>query len=393
MAQSLTHRRPSLSLAERDRRYRETRNRLRERGVDCVIVTGSNLFYLSNGLPGERTGLLPTQELPATVCLNSRHLADLSAQVVIDAQDWIEDVRAGNDARPLLDRIAELKLEKGAIGVTPGGISHSFYSQLEAGVPEAKLVDVSDILSDVRTTKSAEEIAMIDQANRVFDAAVYRVHEVARPGMLGVEVVREGIKAMWDAGGDLSSTFGFNFGPVPKQNPVLCELCLARRIQPGDIGTMTAHAHYGGYGGHSDHEISFGAPAAMHRDMYEAMLHVRDQVLSAVRPGATQRGLVEVYQRACAESGFRSSPHSQIHQYGIDVPEFPGPAFRPTDASARGGAERNFVLAPGMIYSISPTLVAPNGDDTMLGGTSLVVTEDGFRELGDRKVELLIAGG
>jgi Xaa-Pro aminopeptidase len=390
MAQAISEVRPTLSLAERDRRYNAIRDRLRERGVDCVIVTGSNLFYISNGLPGERTGLLPADNLPATVCLNSRHLADLSAQVVIDAQDWIQDVRAGNDARPLLERISELKLQSGTIGVIPGSISHSLYAQLEAGLPNGRLVDVSDVLADVRTTKSDEEIAMIDQANRVFDAAVYRLHEVARAGMLGVEVVQEGTKAMWEAGGDLNSTFGFNFGPVPKQNPVLCELCLTRRIQPGDIGTMTAHAHYGGYGGHSDHEISFGAPQPLHQEMYQAVLHVREQVLSAVKPGATQRGLVEVYQRACAESGFRSSPHSQIHQYGIDVPEFPGPAFNASDESGRGG-RADFVLAPGMIYSISPTLVAANGDDTMLGGTCLVVTEDGFRELGDRKVELLIA--
>jgi Xaa-Pro aminopeptidase len=240
----------------------------------------------------------------------------------------------------------------------------------------------------VRTTKSDEEVAMIDHANRVFDAAVRRVREVARPGMLGAEVVQEGIKAMWEAGGDINSTFGFNFGPVPKQNPVLCELCLTRRIQPGDIGTMTAHAHFGGYGGHSDHVISFGEPAGLHREMYQAVLGVRDVVLKEVRPGATQRGLVEAYQKACDQTGFRSSSHSQIHQYGIDVPEFPGPAFKAGAGSGRG--ERNFVLAPGMIYSISPTLLAPNGDDTLLGGTSLVVTEDGFKELGDRKVEMLV---
>ena len=70
MAQAISQVRPVLSLAERDRRYSAIRERLTERGVDCVIVTGSNLFYISNGLPGERTGLLPTQNLPATVCLN-----------------------------------------------------------------------------------------------------------------------------------------------------------------------------------------------------------------------------------------------------------------------------------------------------------------------------------
>ena len=380
---------PKLSLAERDRRYQAIRERLHERGVDCAIVTGSNLFYLSNGLPGERVGLFPTQDAPMLVSLNGRHLVDVPASVVVEAQDWIEDVRAASDASTVLAKIAELKLEKGTIGVIPSGLSQSFYAQLQASVPEAKLVDVTDIFNDVRTCKSAEEVAMIDQANRVFDAAVQAVRQFARPGMLGKEVVQEGIRAMWNAGGDLHSTFQLCFGRVPKQNPILCELSLERRIQPGDIGTMTAHAHYGGYGGHSDYQMSFGEPAALHRDMYQAALHVRDSVLQEVKPGVTQSGLIEVYERACKETGFLSSPHSQIHQYGIDIPEFPGPAFSAGNGGGRRGG-RDFVLAPGMIYSISPTLVAPNGDDLMLGGTSLVVTEDGYHELGDRKVELAV---
>jgi Xaa-Pro aminopeptidase len=392
MAQVHSETLPRLSIAERDRRYQAIRERLRERGVDGVVVTGSNLFYLSNGLPGERVGFLPTREEPMLVSLNGRHLVDVPASTVTDAQDWIQDVRAANDASTVLAKIAELKLEKGTIGVIPNGLTQSFYAQLQAGVPEARLVDVTDIFNDVRTCKSAEEIAMIDQANRVFDAAVAAVRQVARPGMLGKEVVQEGIRAMWNAGGDLESTFGFCFGRVPKQNPVLCDLSLERRIQPGDIGTMTAHAHYGGYGGHSDYQMSFGEPSTMHRDMYQAVLHVRDSVLQEVRPGQTQGGLIEVYERACKETGFLSSPHSQIHQYGIDIPEFPGPAFSAGNGGGRRGS-RDFTLAPGMIYSISPTLVAPNGEDLMLGGTSLVVTEDGHRELGDRKVELAVIAG
>ena len=54
------------------------------------------------------------------------------------------------------------------------------------------------------------------------------------------------------------------------------------------------------------------------------------------------------------------------------------------------GSRGNFALQPGMIYSISPTLVAPDSDDTLLGGTSLVITENGYRNLGERKVELLV---
>jgi hypothetical protein len=108
-------------------------------------------------------------------------------------------------------------------------------------------------------------------------------------------------------------------------------------------------------------------------------------VLERVKPGVTQQDLIEAYRVATDQTGFRSSPHSQIHQYGVDVPEFPGPAF----GIAEGG-RGNFTLASGMIYSISPTLVAPTGEDTLLGGTSLVVTDSGYRELGERTVEMLV---
>lgn len=394
MATVVTDTLPRLSLGERDRKHAAIREQLKARGVDCVVVGGSNLFYLTNGLPGERFGLLPTAEdLPLMAVLNGRHLADVSPRVLVDAQEWVKDIRAGNDASPLVDRINELGLEHGMIGLgdSPSNVSHGFSTQLRSALPSAQFVDVSDIFANLRTTKSEEEIAMIAQANRIFDACIDAVYEVSRPGMSGSAVVQAGIRAMWEAGGDLDSTFGFNFGAVPKQNPILAHLCLATRIQPGDIGTLTAHAEYCHYAGHTDQEISFGQPKQLHREMFEAVRHVREQVLKQVKAGNTHDDLQEAYRKACAETGFRSSSHSQIHQYGIDVPEFPGPAFLVGGGEARGGRGRaNFVLAPGMIYSISPTLVAPEGEDTLLGGTSISVTETGYRELTDRKVELLV---
>ncbi len=395
MAQVM-HAGPSLSVRERDRRYAALRAALRERGVDCAVAVGSNLFYLTNGISGEKVGLLPTDDLPVTVLVNARHLVDVPASVIVESQEWIADVHGSNDLGPIIERVQQLSCDRGSIGLADKTLPLGSYQQLQKGLPEAKLVDVSDIFNNVRTIKSDEEVALIEQANRVFDAAIAHMHERVRPGMTGAEAVREAIQGMWAAGGDLDSTLSFNFGPVAKQNPVLADLCLSQTIKWGDVGTLTAHAEYRHYAGHSDQEISFGEPSALHRDMFQAVLKVREAVLKAVKPGATQRDLIEAYRAATAETGFRSSPHSQIHQYGIDVPEFAGPAFRVADPAGGGpgkgglGSAGNFTLAPGMIYSISPTLVAPNGEDTLLGGTCLVVTEEGYRELGERKVELLV---
>lgn len=384
---------PQLSLRERDRRYSSIRQRLREQGVGGAVVRGSNLFYLSNGVKGELFGILPADDKPLAVIVNRRHLIDISPRVLLDSQDWVTDLKPGFDASAVVEKLKELRLDNGTIGLG-GGIDYRFYNRLKTTLSGAKIVDVSDIFTDVRTIKSEEENALIDRANRVFDAAIKRVREVARPGMLGKQVVQEGIRAMWEAGGDLESTLSFNFGPVPAQNPILADLCMTRKIEKGDIGTLTAHAHYRGYAGHSDQEISFGEPKPVHREMFQAVIAIREAVLKRVKAGATQRDLIDAYQKACGESGFKSSPHSQIHQYGIDVPEFPGPAYRIADtkpeAGGLGGAG-NFVLKSGMIYSISPTVVGKEGKDTLLGGTSLIVTESGRRDHGERKVEMLVA--
>ena len=390
---------PQVSVKERDRRYALIRQELRNSNVDCAIVTGTNLFYITNRIPGEMIGLLPTTEDLPTVVINFRQLADISVDVLLEMQEWIRDIRGGVDGSQIIARIKELKLEEGTLGLAGyASINQAFYAQLQKAFPDAKFVDVSSIFTNARTIKSEEEIAMIDTANRIFDRAVERVYEVAKPGMLGRRVLQEGINAMWAAGGDMNSSFNLHFGPVPKQNPVLMQICLDQVIRNGDIGTLTAHAEYHHYAGHSDHQLSFGEPKPLHRDLFKAVLNVREKVLGTVKEGVTHVDLVETYRKAAAETGFRSSPHSQTHQYGIDVPEFPGPAFNVPDPSKEqlsktlglGFRGSNFQLKAGMVYSISPTLLADSGDDTMLAGTTIVVTESGYRELGDRKLELSV---
>jgi Xaa-Pro aminopeptidase len=385
---------PPFSLRERDLRYRVLRERLAERGVDAAIVSESNLLYLSNGLPGEMFGLLPTRnDTVFTGVLMWRYLADIPTSIILEAQDWVTDIRSGRDASPLIERLKELKLESGTVGFA-GPVSHKIHEQISSALPSIKLTDVSDVFDNVRTIKSEEELAVLDHANRIFDAAVERVRVVCRPGMLGRHVIQEGRKAMWEAGGDLESTFSFNFGKLAAQNPLLAELCLDRRIEAGDIGAMTAHCHFRHYGGHTDQVVVFGEPSAHHAAMFDAVKHVRREVLKHLRAGVTQRELFDAYEKACGETGFDTSPHAQMHQYGIDIPEFPGPQFRLKDSKGgKGlGGGGNFTLTSGMVYSISPTLVDGKTGEALLGGGSLAVTDNGYRDLGMvRPVEMVVA--
>jgi len=382
-----------LSTSERDRRYALLHEALKERAVDCAIVCASNLFYLTNGILGERLGLLPTEEIPPTVTLHWRNLVDIPPGSLHEIQGWVEDLRQGNDASALVERIRELRLETGVIGLGlanvlgQGGLSHIFYAELQAAFPSARFVDVSDIFATVRAIKSDEEVAMIEQANRLFDIAIQAVCERVRPGMLGIKFIHEGTRAMWEAGGDLSSTLVASCGPIAIRQHVVQELSLGRVIEPGDVAILTGLARYGGYAGHSDQEICFGPPSPLQREMVEAVRFLSDAVLQHVRPGANHSDLSAAYRDAVAETGFRATGATDLHPYGIDVPE------RPSREGAPWNDRSDYVLQRGMVYSISPAVMAPDSDDVMIGGTSLVITESGYRILGDRSIELLSIEG
>jgi Xaa-Pro aminopeptidase len=380
----------TLTTDERDRRYRVLRTSMAERGIDAAIATRSNSRYLTGGLPGELHAVLPANSdaLP-TAFINSRYLSDMPVQVLLDAQQWITDIRPAGDMSVLADCLRAVVAPTGTIAFD-AGISHLFYEQLRQAFPGVQFVDASDVFADARAVKSEEEVRLIERAGDVFQAAIDAVHRVARPGHSGAFLVQQGIRAMWEAGGDMNTTFSLSLGPVPKQNPAIAALSLHRTVNPGDMLTLTGHAMVGGYAAHSDQEISVGRPTMLHQEMFDAVVSVRERVLAHVKPGVRHSELENVYREAVAQTGFRASPHSQIHQFGMDVPEHPGTRFAVPDADGNSGRRRDFILVSGMVYSISPTLLAPDGEDTILGGTSLVVTEDGHRPLETRPVEMLV---
>src|SRR5438552_2671305 len=100
-----------LSIPERDRRHAAVRGQLRELGADCAIMDATNLQYLTNGIPGERHGVLPAaDDQPFTVALHDRNFVDLTPEARTEISAWVEDLRPGNEARPLIERIRELHL-------------------------------------------------------------------------------------------------------------------------------------------------------------------------------------------------------------------------------------------------------------------------------------------
>ena len=166
---------PRFSLAERDRRWRAVRELMGQHNLDVIVTPQNsghsadyqaNTRYLTHCGGGEPdvAAVFPLQgEVTA--------IATSAAPRWPTVQDWVTDVREArrNYGRAIVERVKELSVERGRIGITglgevegtrtpEGTIFYGTWKQIRAAFPKAELVDATAILDEVRYVKSDEEI-------------------------------------------------------------------------------------------------------------------------------------------------------------------------------------------------------------------------------------------
>src|SRR5207253_9075816 len=109
-------------------------------------------------------------------------------------QDWTSDVREArrNYGRIIVQRLKELNVERGRIGITglgevegtrtpEGTILHGTWKKIREAFPNAELVDATPILTEVRYIKSAEEIDVLTKSMEIVELGYRAEIEAARP--------------------------------------------------------------------------------------------------------------------------------------------------------------------------------------------------------------------
>jgi Xaa-Pro aminopeptidase len=129
---------------------------------------------------------------------------------ILAATSVAEDIRRpGRGDRPYEAQAKQLEAEgwlKGTVGLQYWSYrpNPARCRQVEAVFtgPGSKLVDGSDVVSDVRRLKSPAEIAVMEEAGRICDVGLTAVTDTLRPGVTELEVYGEMMRAMARAGGE-----------------------------------------------------------------------------------------------------------------------------------------------------------------------------------------------
>jgi len=386
MALSKDH--PRFSKEEYDRRFREIRKRMEEKGIDVLIIYGdsgsnngnhANVKYVSNYQdPVSSYVVFPLKGEPSLHMSNRLYLPYAKRMSIFPRTDAVDY----NPGGAVEYRLRELGLEKGTIGLV--GLRGILYGSLPFGPVDhwhkafssASFVDATDILAEVRFIKSREELTWFRKGAAFTDMAFEALEKKARAGMTDFQLAGIITNSYMPRGGGPKLIF---IGSTSMSRPHLIfpgQFPSHRKVGKGDIILTELSADYEMYAGQAHRPITVGVPPTpVYRKMFDLAVEAYTRILKALKPGATH---VEVKKAASIiqDEGFTTFD-ATLHGWGLLIE----PPRLDIDAVMIRRPVNEFVVQEGMLLVIQPNVVTRDGKRGLQVGNLVEITPTGARTL------------
>jgi Xaa-Pro dipeptidase len=361
------------SAEEYQRRVQRATALMQRDGLDALFVTGDfsaamNYFYLSGHMPRDYQSNFSR---PHVMILTRDGYAALIVYGVNEENarelSWVSDVRRYAPpigAAVLVETLSDLGLNRAVIGAELGvdqrlWLPYLVFREMETALPEARFVDASTLLWDLRMIKGEEEIAYIRYADEINGRALDRMFASITEGSTELDVMTRTAAFLVEEGANR---------PPHTQILVVSEAKArakghrARMLGPsddalrqGDTLFVDAGAIYNGYWGEFNRMGVVGQPTIRQRDNHRKIREiVRRSIDEAIRPGVTYRSVIEHMVRLYDELGLDASQYANYtgapfmhlcHGIGLNGSE---PPFVRLDSEE--------LLQPGMVMSVEAYL-------------------------------------
>ncbi len=352
-----------------------------DHGIDALVVTTlANVRYLT-GFTGSAgiltvtrdTALLTTDGRYRTQSAEQVDRADAAKQVEIVIGPAAEQRKA---AQAVLAPLTKIGLE--ADNVTWS--AQRVWAELLEGDGNGNgigrttpatdwLVPTSNAVEALREVKDGAEIARMERAAAIADAALFEVLPLLSQGVTEEHFALELDTAM-RRGGAESTAFetivaAAENSAKPHHHPG------SRRIDRGDPVVVDFGATFEGYRSDMTRTFCVGEdPQGELARIFEVVGESQRQGAAAVRPGISAKEVDDVCRSIIADAGWADRfEHGTGHGVGLDIHEAP-------TVSQLGTA----TLAPGFVVTVEPGVYVPGHGGVRVEDT-LVVTEDGARPL------------
>ena len=379
---------PTVSSQEKERRHRRIRQRMEERGIDCLIVAGSSgnyneksgeLRYISNNVVyyGEGFALFPRNpNIDSLVLLWSPTQAWWA-----ERRAWFPAKYTGYPYYPdILAYIKKVGLQKSTIGlVREDCIPGPVYKGLLDGLSEGKVVSFTDEMTRLRLVKSEEELKFQEKAAHLADLSYEAMVNTARPGVKEYEVWAAIEYAMMKNGADGPDFNLICSGPSPIFPTAPAS---HRTLEKGDIILTELSPSYGGYWVQFCRPVALGQPDKEFEKLYDVVLEAYKLGVSMLKPGLSSKNINDAITQLIESKGLVSLVYANVSEKGIHMTN--------ASDSVQAAILGEMAIEPGMTFVNHPSAANPQKTKGMLIGDMFVVTNNTPRNLNKSPLKLTI---
>ena len=244
----------------------------------------------------------------------------------------------------------------GVVGVD--NMSVPFYEAL-SGELGPRLRRSPDIVAQLRSVKSADEVELMRRAAQLSDLGFATMLEVARPGMRGLEIVAEMEWAVRLQGAD-HAKYWMASGPPPDWASTRLDLKPHERVlQAGDLMASCSYVLYKGYWCHGHRTGTLSKPSPELDQLCAIARESQDAGLAAIKPGVPTGRIGQAIRERAVQGGLGIQGGRYGHGMGLDYAELPGLA-ETTETPIEAGM--TFVVHAAYGLPESGKMFVPLGD-------------------------------
>ena len=258
-----------------------------------------------------------------------------------------------------------------------------YYDLLRAALPDgAELVDASDLVSELRLTKSPAELAYMRRAAQIMDEAFAAAFAAARPGARECDVNAAVLHTLSTLGADYPAVAP-PIASGPRTITQTHGAATERVMQTGDPLTIEIGAPYRRYHAVAVHSGHLGEPSPEVRALYNGLRDGLEAGLEAIRPGQPVAKVAATYVDRLESQGLARRGRHVGYGIGIGYPPtwLDNLRIKETDSH---------VLAPGMTFFLFAGALTKDRGRCLYLGEPVAVIEKGCERLSRLPLEMRV---
>jgi Xaa-Pro aminopeptidase len=289
-------------------------------------------------------------------------------------------------AEDVADKIAVELEQRGLLGEPIGVDAVELPVLFALQARGIQVVDGQQLMQRARVIKTTDEIALLNHACAMVDAAYEELYRAMRPGMRENECVGLVNKVLYDMGSEFVEGVNAISGERCNPHP---HVYTDRALRPGDPAYFDILHSFMGY--RTCYYRTFAVASASRAlvDAYKRCRYYLDAAIELIRPGATTGEVVSVWPRA-QEFGFADEEAAFALQFGhgVGLSIWEKPIF-----SRLVSLDHPEEIREGMVFALETFWPASDGWSAARIEEQLVVTADGCEVITRFPAEDLVIAG